>query len=342
MRLSMNKVISCLKSWVCFPHLPRADKSACTHYIHGCEGWQTSQKNVTVEWGREIWELIAGYGLIQFQFTTTNEKLEETSGWMHSTPQLVYNQSSASDYMWRGSYENAFNFRVWIPFLQSFYTTITQQLPASWDDITHSLAIKFKPNCSRQKGITYSEIVTRPHILSCQVNSNDNSSHSKHTSVRLPSPSPRQPDDPLTTNRTKDFSDYSDSSDSSEVTSETSSSSSSSMLIFFLAILVSAAVLLALCERALIVAGAAGATEVGDAAGSSSEEDSSRLTLLLDRVGLIDPGTGVCGTATGPPASNSNSMPNLPAIRNFRGRIVKRHKNQFQSSLQSKPSHPPD
>lgn len=64
-------------------------------------------------------------------------------------------------------------------------------------------------------------------------------------------------------------------------------------------ILVSAAVLLALSDRVLILPGLLGTTywaEVGES--SSSEEVSSRFAFLLERVGLVEHGAGVCSTGT--------------------------------------------
>lgn len=108
----------------------------------------------------------------------------------------------------------------------------------------------------------------------------------------------------------------SDSSESSsDVTSEPSSSSSSyeSILIDLVAVIfVSAAVLLALCERMLIVPGTVGTTEVGET--SSSEETSSSLTRLLERGGLLERGAGVCSISTEPLVSRLKSSSNLPMI----------------------------
>jgi hypothetical protein len=84
-------------------------------------------------------------------------------------------------------------------------------------------------------------------------------------------------------------------------------------------ILVSAAVLLALCDRMPSVLGMLGTTEVGET--SSSDEASSSFTRLLERGGLVERGTGVCGIATEPTLSRLNSRSNLPTIHKGGQRI---------------------
>ena len=92
-----------------------------------------------------------------------------------------------------------------------------------------------------------------------------------------------------------------------------SSSSYESILIDLVAVIfVSAAVLLALCERMLIVPGTVGTTEVGET--SSSEETSSSLTRLLERGGLLERGAGVSSISTEPLVSRLKSSSNLPMI----------------------------
>lgn len=75
-------------------------------------------------------------------------------------------------------------------------------------------------------------------------------------------------------------------------------------------ILLSAAVLLTLCERELIAPTLMGTTEVGEL--SSSEDSSSCLIRLLLRVGLLEHGAGVWGISADMCDSKLNSSANLP------------------------------
>lgn len=108
------------------------------------------------------------------------------------------------------------------------------------------------------------------------------------------------------------------SESSSDVTSESSSSSASILMdLLAVVILVKAAVLLALCERVLIVAATIG-TELDGT--SSSEEASSSRTRLLERGGgLVERGAGVCGIETA--MSRFKSRSNLPTTQGVKKRI---------------------